>query len=109
MMSLKSILLAEFFPSIWIFMLYSFLKPAHPTVIPFQACGLIQFYQVYKTRSGSFERIVIRFDGATYSRHLLFNGYLARPQKAEHVCFKYLDKFEYPHASKSKLLKWIEL
>ena len=98
----------SFIPGICIFMLYGFLKPDPPPVLPSKACGVIQFYQVHKTRGGSFERISIRFDDAQYSRHLLFDEHLSRPQKAQHVCFEYLNKLEYPQLSESKLVKWIE-
>lgn len=84
-------------------------KKEDKPIMPSQACGVVQFYKTYKVRRrAEFERISIRFDDAEYSRHLLFNERLARPNKTAHVCFEYLDKFKYPHLSESTLLKWIE-
>ena len=48
------------------------------------------------------------FDGAQYSRHLLFDQHLEKMPKAQKVCFEYLDKFKYAHLSESKFVQWIE-
>lgn len=98
----------SFIPSICIFMLYGFLKSPHPTVIPSQACGTVQFYKTYSIKHDHFERITILFDERKYNRHLRFDENIQRKNKGDSVCFEYLDKFEYPHLSESKLLKWIE-
>ena len=64
----------SFLPSVCVFILYSVLKPKDPPVKSSKECGVVQSYQVHKTRGGEFERIHLRFDGAQYNRHLLFNG-----------------------------------
>lgn len=106
--SKKVLFWLSFILGVCIFLLYGFLKPHNPPVIPSQVCGIVQFYKVHKTRGGQFERVSIRFDGAKYSRHLLFDERLTRPEKKQRICFEYLDKFKYLHLSESKLLKWIE-
>lgn len=98
----------SFLPGVCIFMLYGFLKPNDPPVMTSKACGVVQSYQVHQTRGGQFERVVIRFDGAEYSRHLLFDSQLKKMPEDRHICFEYIDKFKYPHLSASKLIKWIE-
>jgi len=89
-------------------LLYAFLKPDAPPVIPSQACGVIQFYQFNARRGGYFERVSIRFDGAQYNRHLFFDKHLKKIPQGQKACFEYLDKFKYPHLAESKLVKWIE-
>lgn len=96
----------SFLPSVCIFLLYGFLKPNNPPVIPSKECGVVQLYQVHKTRGGEFERVSIRFENAKYSRHLLFDQHLEKMPQGQKVCFEYIDKFKYPHLSESKLLKW---
>lgn len=98
----------SFLPSVCVFILYSVLKPKDPPVKSSKECGVVQSYQVHKTRGGEFERIHLRFDGAQYNRHLLFNDVLDRPKQGQFVCFEFLDKFKYPHLSESKLVRWIE-
>lgn len=98
-----------FIPGTCLFILYAVLKPDDPPVIPSKACGVVQSYQVHKTRGGKeFEGVIIRFDGAQYSRHLLFDQHLEKMPKAQKVCFEYLDKFKYPHLLESKFVQWIE-
>lgn len=63
--SKKVLFWLSFLPGVCIFLLYSFLKPNDPPVIPSQECGVVQFYQMHKVRGGNeFERVSIRFDGA---------------------------------------------
>lgn len=97
-----------FIPGACLFILYAVLKPDHPPVIPSQACGVIQFYKAYQTRGSKKEVVTILFDQAKYHRHLSFEASLDRLQKGQHVCFEYLDKFQYPHLPASKILKWTE-
>jgi hypothetical protein len=78
------------------------------TVLPSQACGVVQFYKTYATRHDDFERITILFDGRKYNRHLRFDEQIERKKKGENVCFEYLDKFEYPDLAESKILKWVD-
>lgn len=107
--SKKILFWLSFLPGACIFLLYGVLKPDDPPVIPSKACGVVQSYQVHKTRGGKeFEGVIIRFDGAQYSRHLLFDQHLEKMPKAQKVCFEYLDKFKYPHLSESKFVQWIE-
>ena len=107
--SKKVLFWLSFLPSVCIFLLYGVLKPNDPPVIASQQCGVVQFYQVHKTRGGKeFERVSIRFNGAKYSRHLYFDQHFEKMPQGQTVCFEYLDRFKYPHLSESKLLKWIE-
>ncbi|MCO8086595.1 hypothetical protein [Acinetobacter lwoffii] len=107
--SKKILFWLSFLPGACIFLLYSVLKPSDPPVMVSKQCGVVQFYQLHRVRGGeTFERISIRFEGAKYNRHLLFDQHLEKMPKGQKVCFEYLDKFKYPHLSESKLLKWIE-
>ena len=107
--SKKILFWLSFIPGACIFLLYGALKPNNPPVIPSKECGVVQFYQVHKTRGGKeFERVSIRFNGAKYSRHLYFDQHFEKMPHGQTVCFEYLDKFKYPHLSESKLVKWIE-
>ncbi|MFH7350181.1 hypothetical protein L1A45_16670 [Acinetobacter variabilis] len=106
--SKKILFWLSFLPGTSIFLLYAFLKPDAPPVIPSQDCGVIQFYQFNARRGGYFERVSIRFDGAQYNRHLFFDKHLKKIPQGQKACFEYLDKFKYPHLAESKLVKWIE-
>jgi hypothetical protein len=104
----KMLFCLGFIPGICLFVLYAVLKPNDPPVTASQACGVVQFYKVHKTRAGQFERVSIRFEDSKYNRHLLFKDGLDRPKQGEYVCFDYLDKLKYSHLSESKLLSWAE-
>ena len=107
--SKKVLFWLSFLPGVCIFLLYSFLKPNDPPVIPSKECGVVQFYQMHKVRGGNeFERVSIRFDGAQYSRHLFFDKHLDKLPQGQKACFEYLDKFKYPHLSESKFIQWVE-
>ena len=94
-------------PSCIILALAVYLKE-EKVALPSRACGVVQFYKTYSIRHDHFERITILFDGSKYNRHLRFNESIERKLRGEHVCFEYLDKFEYPDLAESKILKWID-
>ncbi len=107
--SKKILFWLSFLPGACIFLLYGVLKPNNPPVTPSKECGVVQSYQVYKTRGGTqHESVIIRFNGAKYSRYLYFDKHFEKMPKGQKICFEYLDKFKYPHLSKSKFVKWID-
>lgn len=77
--SKKILFWLSFLPGACIFLLYGVLKPNNPPVTSSKECGVVQSYQVYKTRGGTqHESVIIRFNGAKYSRYLYFDQHFEK-------------------------------